>query len=167
MIDTWVQSVLAVHRSLSAEDQGTAAPWNVSTLVRSVRDFGNAQQWLWCVAAIAITQELIFCAEDGGIDPAGVAKDRDLRVQVDALRTLRNVVFHPALQLPKGDKPPAMQDLIKLLEADDDFDVVILADELPHAWARVAEKPVAMFALRKLGSAGDLFITKKRLLPRN
>jgi hypothetical protein len=58
-----------------------------------------------------------------------------------------------------------MTRMIARLEADDDPDVVALAlaAKLPGAWSRFAEKPVATYALRKISSAGQLFMMKLRL----
>lgn len=164
-IDGWVRRTLCRHRELDAlHAMQSVAPWSVETLARSVGAFGDAGQWLWCVTAVAILQELIFCAEDGGIDPAGVATDGDLQPDVEVLRAIRNVVLHPASQLAKGNKPPPMLRLISLFEADDDASVTELALRLPDDWSYLAERPVATYALRKLGSAGELFLQKMRLL---
>ena len=92
--------------------------------------------------------------------------DPRLRSHVHALRTMRNVVFHPAFQVAKGGNPPPMENAIKLLDSDDDIDVVRLAKRLPTEWASFAEKPVAMYALRQLGAAGEIFVARMRLLPR-
>ena len=166
-VDNWVRSTLAGHRSLGEDTKLNVAPWNVRSLVKSVHEYGNAHEWLWCVAAIAIMQELIFCAEDGGIAPSGVAMDRDLYVQVSALKTIRNVVFHPSFHAARGGNPPPMEAAIKLLSSDDDMDVMRLAKRLPNEWASFAEKPVAVFALRRLGAAGQIFVARMRLLPKH
>jgi hypothetical protein len=91
--------------------------------------FGDAQQWLWCVTAVALMQELIFCAEGGGLKLAGVATDSDLARVVETLRAIRNAVLHPAFQkaAPKGEQEVPMVRLTKLLEADDDPEVTELA----------------------------------------
>lgn len=64
---------------------------------------------------------------------------------------------------PKGEKEPPIARLIKLLEADDDPEVTELALRLPDAWSYLAERPTAMYALRKLHAAGELFIERNRL----
>lgn len=56
--------------------------------------------------------------------------------------------------------------LIALLEADDDPSVTELALRLPDDWSYRAERPTASYALRKLDSAGAMFIQNKRLLAR-
>ena len=165
-IDGWVRRMLGNHRKLDNLAMQSVAPWSVETLARSIGTFGDSEQWLWCVTAIAILQELIFCAEDGGIDPSGVATDADLNRDVEALRAIRNAVLHPASQRAKGNKPPPMLRLIALLEADDDPSVTELALRLPDDWSYLAERPTATYALRKLGSAGRLFLQKMRLHPR-
>jgi hypothetical protein len=165
-VDQWVRSTLAAHRGLDEEGKLNVAPWTITALVKNIREFGIAREWLWCVATIAIMQELIFCAADGGINLSGVAMDRDLRSHVHALKTIRNVVFHPAFQVSKGGNPPPMEDAIKLLGSDDDIDVVQLAKRLPTEWASFAERPVAVYALRKLGAAGEIFVARMRLLPK-
>jgi hypothetical protein len=85
-IDTWVRRTLGSHRKLDNLAMQSVAPWSVEALARSIGTFGDNEQWLWCVTAIAILQELIFCAEAGGIDPVGVATDGDLRPDVEVLR---------------------------------------------------------------------------------
>jgi hypothetical protein len=37
---------------------------------------------------------------------------------------------------------------------------------LPEAWSYLGERPTATYALRKLDSAGRLFIERKRLMKR-
>jgi len=166
-LDNWVRGTLAAHRGLDdIHAIESVAPWSVQTLARSIGAFGDAQQWLWCVTAVALMQELIFCAEDGGLDPAGVATDSDLARVVDTLRAIRNAVVHPAFQLGKGGKEAPMVRLTKLLEADDDPEVTELALNLPEAWSYLGERPTATYALRKLDSAGRLFIERKRLMKR-
>jgi hypothetical protein len=107
---------------------------------------------------------VIFCAEEGGIDPVGVATDSDLARVVETLRAIRNAVVHPAFQIAKGGKEAPIVRLIKLLEADDDPEVTELAMRLPAAWSYLAERPTAMYALRKLDAGGRLFIERKRLV---
>jgi len=109
-------------------------------------------------------QELIFCAEGGGIDPVGVATDLDLARVVETLRAIRNAVVHPAFQIAKGGKEAPIARLIKLLEADDDPEVTELALRLPDAWSYLAERPTTTYALRKLDAAGRLFIERKQLV---
>jgi hypothetical protein len=142
----------------------SVAPWSVETLARNIGAFGDANQWLWCLTAMALMQELIFCAEDGGLEPAGVATDADLARDVETLRAIRNAVLHPAFQLTKGANEAPMVRLIKLLEVDDDPEVTELALRLPEAWSYLAERPAAMYGLRKLNAAGQLFIERNRLV---
>ena len=165
-LDNWVRRMLAGHRGLADDPHAieSVAPWSVETLARGIGAFGDASQWLWAVTAISLIQELIFCAEDGGIDPAGVATDSDLARVVETLRAVRNAVMHPALQTTKGEKEAPIARLIKLLEADDDPEVTELALRLPDAWSYLAEKPTAMYALRKLNAAGELFLERNRLV---
>lgn len=87
-----------------------------------------------------------------------------LRGRRRTLRAVHNAVLHLALQTPKGEKEPPIARLIKLLEADDDPEVTELALRLPDAWSYLAERPTAMYALRKLHAAGELFIERNRLL---
>jgi hypothetical protein len=162
-LDNWVRRILVDHRGLGDDVHAieSVAPWSVETLARSIRAFGDAGQWLWCVTAIALVQELIFSAEGGGIDPVGVATDSDLARVVETLRAIRNAVIHPAFQLAKGGRDPPIVRLIKLLEADDDPEVTELALRLPDAWSYLAERPTATYALRKLAAAGELFMERK------
>lgn len=164
MLDNWVRRMLADHRGLADDPNAieSIAPWSVETLARSIGAFGDAGQWLWSVTAMSLMQELIFCAEDGGIDPAGVATDADLGRVVETLRAIRNAVVHPAFQVAKGGKEAPIPRLIKLLEADDDPEVTELALRLPAAWSYLATRPTAMYALRKLNAAGALFIERNR-----
>jgi len=69
-LDNWVRRTLADHRGLGDDVHAleSVAPWSVATLARSIGVSGDAGQWLWCVTAIALMQELIFCTEGGGID---------------------------------------------------------------------------------------------------
>lgn len=165
-LDGWVRRTLAGHRNLGNDIHAleSVAPWSIETLAQSIGAFGDKQQWLWCVTAVSLMKELIFCAEGGGLDPAGVATDADLALVLDTLRAIRNAVAHPAFQATKGGKDAPMVRLIKLLEADDDPEVTELALRLPTAWSYLAERPAAMYALRKLDSAGRLFIERNRLL---
>lgn len=165
-LDNWVRRTLAGHRGLGDDIHAleSVAPWSVETLARSINAFGDNQQWLWCVTAIALMQELVFCAEDGGLDPAGVATDSDLARVVETLREIRNAVMHPAFQRSKGEKKAPMARLIELLEIDDDPDVTELALRLPDAWSYLAERPTALFGLRKLNAAGQLFMERQRLM---
>jgi hypothetical protein len=165
-LDSWVRRTLAEHRGLGDDVHAleSVTPWSVETLARSIGDFGDAQRWLWCVTAVALMQELVFCAEDGGLDPSGVATDSDLARVLEALRAIRNAVVHPAFQRSKGGNTAPMVRLIELLQIDDDPDVTELALRLPDAWSYLAERPTAMYALRNLNAAGRLFIERKRLL---
>lgn len=163
-LDEWVKRTLANHRGLTGEQLNGVSPWSVLSLVRSVDDFGTNAQWLWCLAAISLLQELIFCAEGGGIDPLGAANDGDLRRDLQALREIRNATFHPAAQIQDGTQQPPMKRLIEILECDDDLDITDVALRLPDTWSCFADLPIARYALRKLGSAGQLFISKQRLL---
>ncbi|MEO8842273.1 MAG: hypothetical protein ABI704_11925 [Kofleriaceae bacterium] len=165
-LDSWVRRHLTRHRGLLDDVHAaeSVAPWSVETLAHSIGAFGDVGQWLWCVTAISLMQELIFCAEGGGIDAAGVATDSDLARVVETLRAIRNAVIHPALQIALGEREPPIARLIKLLEADDDPEVTELAMRLPAAWSYLAERPTAMYALRKLNAAGELFVERNRLV---
>lgn len=163
-LDDWVRATLQRHRPRATIE--TIAPWSVRDLVGCVNEFGQAGRWLSCVTAISILQELVFCAEDGGIDAVGVATDRDLRSDVTALRELRNVTCHPAFHLDRPNDPTPMTRMLAHFSADDDAAIVALAVRLPNAWSSFAEKPVAAYALRKIGSAGRLFMIKLGLWPR-
>jgi hypothetical protein len=165
-LDNWVRRQLAAHRGLGDDIHAlpSVAPWSVETLAHSIGAFGDANQWLWCVTAISLMQELIFCAESGGIDPAGVATDADLARVLDTLRTIRNAVVHPAFQRSEVGRDAPRVRLIKLLENDDDPEVTELALRLPDAWSYLAERPTATYGLRKLEAAGRLFIERHRLL---
>ncbi len=163
VLDNWVRRTLADHRGLGDHIHAleSIAPWSVETLARSIGAFGDAGHWLWCVTAISLMQELIFCAEGGVLNPTGVATDADLARVVETLRAIRNAVVHPAFQ--KDDKAVPMVQLIALLAADDDPEVTELALRLPDAWSYLAERPAATYALRKLNAAGELFIERQRL----
>lgn len=165
-LDGWVRRTLAEHRGLGDDVHAleSVAPWSVATLARSIGAFGDAQQWLWCVTAVALMQELVFCAEGGGLAPAGVATDSDFARVLEALREIRNAALHPASQRSNGGNTAPMVRLIELLQIDDDSEVTELALRLPDAWSYLAERPTAMYALRNLNAAGRLFIERKRLL---
>jgi len=166
-LDNWVRRTLADHRGLSDDIHAleSIAPWSIQTLTRSIEAFGDARQWLWCVTAISLLQELMFCTESGGLKPTGVATDRDLASLIETLRAIRNAVLHPGFQKDQHDgKPVPMTRLITLLEADDDLDVTELALRLPDAWSYIGERPAASFALRKLNAAGRLFLERQRLV---
>jgi hypothetical protein len=158
-LDRWVRRVLSAHRMGGIQAMQSVAPWSVETLARDIGAFGDKEQWLWCVTAISILQELVFCAEAGGMRPTGVATDADLERDIEALRAIRNTVLHPAFQRAGDDLPPMVR-LIALLEADDDPEVTELALRLPDDWAYLAQRPAATYAIRKLGSAGQLFLEK-------
>jgi hypothetical protein len=163
-LDGWVRRSLARHRGLDdPRALESVAPWSVEALARSIASFGDENRWLWCVTAMSLLQELIFCAEDGGLDPAGVATDSDLRATITTLQAIRNAVVHPAFHRAKGGNEPPMLRLIGLLEADDDAEVTELALRLPDDWSYLGERPLATYALRKLNSAGQLFIERNRL----
>ncbi len=104
------------------------------------------------------------------MDSVGIAEDRDLKADIEALRAIRNAAFHAAAQIDgkrdnNGDpKKPPMVRAIEFLQKDDDPDIRTLAKRLPDEWSLFAEEPVAIYTLRKLGSAGRLFLTKKRLV---
>lgn len=167
VLDSWVRRTLADHRGLRDDLHAleSIGPWSIDTLARSVGSFGDARQWLWCVTAISLLQELMFCTESGGLKPTGVATDRDLASLVETLRAIRNAVLHPGFQKDQHDgKPVPMVRLIALLEADDDPEVTELALKLPDAWSYIGERPVASFALRKINAAGRLFLERQRFV---
>lgn len=167
-LDAWVRRTLANHRRLDVSEMESVAPWSVETLARSVGEFGDSERWPWCVAAIALLQELIFCAEGGGMDAVGgVVDHNDLADVIKTLRAIRNVALHPAFQIDRGENPTPMERLITLLEEDDDIEVSELALRMPAAWSYFAEKPVATYALRKLHAAGELFVERNRILKRS
>lgn len=161
-LDRWARASLAVHRKSGehAPTVDSVSPWSVAALVASVHRFTqveHGEQWLWATAAIANLGELLFCAEDGGLKrSAAIERDRELRETVDALRTVRNVCFHPAFQKSTGNDTPHMLQLIELLENDDRDDSRRVAIALRKAWSSFTERPATAFALGKLNGAGIL-----------
>lgn len=119
---------------------------------------------MWCLTAIALLQELMFCAEGGGVRVAGAALHTDLYADVKLLRTLRNVALHPAFQIDGGQDGVPMERLIEELKADDDLDLKDAVNELVHAWSLFASRPMASYGLRKINSAGSLLMKKHRIL---
>ena len=164
ILDDWVRDRLARHRARPKE---TIAPWSVSSLVTAIRHYGLDDRWMWCLTAIALLQELIFCAEGGGVRAFGTALHTDLYADVKLLRTLRNVALHPAFQIEGGqdgqDGVP-MERLIAQLKTDDDLNLRDEAKKLESAWSSFPSLPMALYALRKINSAGSLLMKKHRLL---
>ena len=162
-LDRWVRAKLIAHRIEDLVDAQSVAPWSVEVLVREVVVFGEQQKWLWAITAIALLQELVFCCEGGGLTPSTDLKHRDLCRDAKALQELRNVVMHPAFQLSGGGNTAPMVRLIALLRIDDDPDIRQQLTKLERNWAAVADRPVAVYALRKLNSAIILFAHKKKI----
>lgn len=131
----------------------SVAAWSVDLLAHDIEKFGSQQQWLWCLSAIALMQELILCAEGGAIDPAGFATDRDVEVASEPLRALRSALFHPALQRDANGKPAAMRRLIEFMKNDDNPEIVAYADDVSKDWSRLGTTPIGRYALRKLDAA--------------
>jgi hypothetical protein len=61
-LDNWARRTLAAHRGLGDDVHAleSVAPWSVETLARSISALGDTGQWLWCITAIALIQELGF-----------------------------------------------------------------------------------------------------------
>jgi len=163
-LDTWVRERLIAHRPTAKAE--SVAPWTVETLSQEIDRLGREQRWLWCTAAIALLGELVFCAKDGGTFASrAVAYRRDLALDVEALRVVRNAVFHPAFQnRAAGSGVLHIEKLFELLDNDDDADVREAAIKLAVDWSHRASRPVTSYALRKLKSAGNAYAAELGLL---
>src|SRR5580700_6877174 len=94
--DDWVRQCIARHRDKRGRDREDISACSVDRLAGDVRSLGLDGRWLWTTAATCLLAELLFAAKSGGtFRDTRAPADREAKVAFDALRILRNAVFHP------------------------------------------------------------------------
>lgn len=151
-LDSWVRAELGRHhkdggRRMTPE---AIAPWSVSMLVLHLKRFAATENWMWATMSIALLQELIFCAKDGGIETsAHVANRLD---EIDALRAVRNALMHPAsVAEPDKKRKLAVLHVADWMSRDASF--LEFAPKLRKDWSYMSHRLVTIFALRRLTSS--------------
>lgn len=154
-IDGWVRERLVSHHQKAhrAAAHDSVSPWSIDALVADVDRFAQSTDWLWATTSICLLQELLFCADDGGIR-ASRSVPNSILDEVTTLRLLRNALFHPANIAPTSSKDvdPALEQLSFRMDRDPEF--ANFAADLMGNWSFLASRPVTVFALRRLNSAG-------------
>lgn len=142
--------------------RATGGPPRLALSIPKVRDdimaLGDAQAWLWCTTAIALTGELLVCALDGGALSAKLveraAQNREAWVVLESLHLLRNAVCHPAhYSTSAGAGEPQIVKLARHM-AQCERDMWNLAHALADDWARLGSREMSLFALRRLNALG-------------
>lgn len=135
------------------EDSTDVVAASVEVLVLRIADFGENQDWFWCIAAICLLGELLFGAQSGqNLKQAAKAAEEPLKNDLEALYHVRDALFHPTI-VTGGRKGSLVGKLIDWLRRNDGPD---LAEVLHASWAMLAGNAVAIFALRRLNSAGRM-----------
>lgn len=159
-VDRLVKKWLADHRGLTGAQRQDVGPLTIETAWFETVQLGKSQRWLWCTAAVALTAELLFCAEKGGTYDKETVKswDEDQQGPINLLRILRNAVCHPAHHTMQSGEPHVLQ----LQAAVNNLNRADLADALNRSWAALRDRHMAEFALSMLHQAGLAFMERYR-----
>jgi hypothetical protein len=166
-LDRWVRDRLTQHHQDAGRDAvaETVGLWSAQKLVTDIRKFGDVGDWEWVSMSLSLLQELIFCADSGGIHNSSNLPKEVART-VYGLRMLRNALMHPAFaasykKIPgktpgEGDaqpETPHVELFRPILGAHDDLGMKQVAEELKTDRSALGKRPVAIFALRQLNTA--------------
>jgi hypothetical protein len=160
-VDERLRAWLAGFRDVKGPARQAVVALTTDAAGAQIVALGQHNLWLWCTTAIALTGELLLCAQHGGIFSEEVEGQWDLpaRINVRTLRLLRNATCHPAHQANVGSGTPPIERLVTHLR-NTEREESPLAIELERSWSLLADRRVAEFALRKLDAAGRAFAAR-------
>jgi hypothetical protein len=162
-LDGWVRRRMVEHHAAVGRqaDQLSVGPWTIDSLVNDIHRHATAARWLWATTAICFVQELLFCIEDGGVEPSRHLST-GVTGEVLTLRYLRNVIAHPA-RMPDDATENSADQFCFRMERDPEF--WEFASELLGNWSLFGDHRVTRFALRRLNIAGRAYSRQLGLLP--
>jgi hypothetical protein len=149
--DDWVRQCIARHRDKRGRALEDICACSVDRLAGDVRSLG-LDGWFWTTAATCLLAELLFAARSGGtFRDMRAPADREAKVAFDAMLILRNATFHPAhSSRVAGAGEPHVARLVDHLRGNGEGE---LGDALAQSWAMLADRPIAVFAVRMLDAA--------------